>query len=256
MSRWRAFTTHLLISAAVIATVAGFVLSLWYPPEQFRLGNLGRLIGILAIVDVVVGPIVTLIIFRQGKPGLKFDLAIIAILQLGLLGYGLNVLIGNRPIFMVWTGDRYELVTARDLADEDLSLAPPEYRFRSWTGPTTVAAVQPDDPEARQALIFEALAGKDIHLQPRYYRPLSEVPAAEHEKAQPLAELLPLLSEDERKACLRAADGRALDTLRFVPVTNAAREAALMLLDAPGIEPVGVVDLDPWEARSRTLSTR
>lgn len=254
MSRWRAFTTHLLISAAVIVAIAAVVLFLWYPPELFRIGNVGRLIAVIAIVDVVVGPIITLIIFRSGKPGLKLDLAIIAILQVGLLAYGLYVLIGNRPVFMVWVGDRYELVTARNIADEDLALAPIEYRKRSWTGPEFVAAPQPVDPEAKKNLILEAVQGRDIHTQPRYYRSLDSVDPVERSRGEPLEPLLSSLTPDEVSECVRASGGRSMSSLRYLPVTNAAREAAIMLIDATSGEPVGIADLDPWHVKTRAKS--
>jgi hypothetical protein len=253
MSRWRAFTTHLLISAAVIVAVAALVLVLWYPPELFRLGNLGRLIAIIAIVDVVVGPIITLIIFRSGKPGLKLDLAIIAILQMGLLAYGVHVLIGNRPVFMVWVKDRYELVTARDIADADLAQAPQPFRNRSWTGPVFVAAVPPEDPTARQTLILEALEGRDLHVQPRYFRALDDIPLLERQGDR-LDSLLPLLTSAERDQFTRAARGRSDASLRYLPVTNAARDAAIMLIDAASGDPVAVADLDPWAVQARATA--
>ena len=36
----------------------------------------------------VVGPLLTLIVFRAGKPGMKFDLAVIGLVQVAALAYG------------------------------------------------------------------------------------------------------------------------------------------------------------------------
>jgi hypothetical protein len=256
MSRWRAFTTHLLISAAVIAAVAALVLVLWYPPDLFRLGNLGRLIGIIAIVDVVIGPIITLIIFRSGKPGLKLDLAIIAVLQAGLLAYGLHVLIGNRPVFMVWVGDRFELVRARDIAKEDLALAPDPIGKLSWFGPSWVAAIQPEDPDARQALLVDALEGRDIHTQPRYFRRFEAIPTSELLRAEGVDALIPGLTSDELAEITRASGGKPANSMKYSHITNSARDSATMLIDAESGIPIGIADLDAWEVKARTLPQR
>ena len=252
MSRWRAFTYHFLLSIAVLGAIAAIVVSVWYPPELFRLASFGRLILIISIVHIVVGPIITLIIFRSDKPGVKFDLTFIATLQLALLAWGIHALIGNRPAFVVWVGDRYEVVAAREILPEDLALAPPQFWSVSWTGPTYVAVVPPDDPSLQQTLLLEALQGKDLHLQPRYFRPLSSVPAAERARAEALDLLLPLLTPEERSEYARAAAGRPTASLRYLPVTNAEREAGIMLVDALSGDPLGVADLDPWAVRARS----
>jgi hypothetical protein len=43
---------------------------------HFEAAGGDRLIFILAAVDVTLGPLITLIIFKAGKKGLKFDLAV------------------------------------------------------------------------------------------------------------------------------------------------------------------------------------
>jgi hypothetical protein len=251
MSRWRAFSTHLLLSVAVVGLVAAIALLLWFPPELIRLSRIDRLIGLIASVHIVVGPVITLIIFKPGKPGLRFDLRVIAFLQCGLLAYGIWVLVANRPIFMVWVGDRYELVTSRDLLDADLELAPAEYRLRSWSGPVHVAAPLPEDAGERQALLLASMEHRDIHLQPRYYRPFGSLPIDERTTGQPLALLLASITPAERAALLERAGDRDIESLRFLPVTNAARDAALMLIDSADGKPLGVVDIDPWQVQDR-----
>jgi hypothetical protein len=60
----------------------------WYPPPYFEVDGGWRILRILAGVDVVVGPLLTLILFKPGKPGLKFDMTCIALMQIGALVYG------------------------------------------------------------------------------------------------------------------------------------------------------------------------
>ena len=81
LNRWKAATLHLGISAAIAATVVALMLALWYPKPYFEAMGGDTLIMILIGVDVVIGPLITLVIFDPKKKKLKFDLAVIAALM-------------------------------------------------------------------------------------------------------------------------------------------------------------------------------
>ena len=73
-TRWQASATHLLISVAIAAVALFVLLRVWYPPPLFTAEGGNDLLFILVAVDVVIGPLITLIVFKSGKPGLRFDL--------------------------------------------------------------------------------------------------------------------------------------------------------------------------------------
>ena len=88
LNRWQASALHLALSAAIAVLVVTLMLLVWYPQQYFTAMGGDTLILILIGVDVVVGPLITLIIFDPKKKGLRFDLAVIAALQLAALAYG------------------------------------------------------------------------------------------------------------------------------------------------------------------------
>src|SRR4051812_36214776 len=141
MSRWRASGIHLLLSAAMAAAVLAFMLSVWYPGPLFEAAGGSHLIFILVAVDVTLGPLITLIIFKTGKPGLKFDLAVIATLQVAALAYGMHTVYLARPVYLVFTKDRFDLVSAKDLDPADLGKAAPEFEHLPLGRPRYIAAV-------------------------------------------------------------------------------------------------------------------
>jgi len=57
----------------------------------------------VALVDVGLGPLMTLILYRKNKPGLKFDLAVIASVQMVALCYGVWVLHSQKPTLTVFS---------------------------------------------------------------------------------------------------------------------------------------------------------
>jgi hypothetical protein len=130
MTRWKAASIHLGISTLIGAVAAALMLGMWYPPPFFRAAGADELILLLVGVDLVIGPLLTLIVFRTGKRGLKFDLAAIGTFQAAALLYGLFVVLQARPVFLVAAVDRLVLVAANKISDADLAQGP-EPRFRS-----------------------------------------------------------------------------------------------------------------------------
>lgn len=171
-SRWQAAGIHLLICVAIAATAISVILGVWFPGPLFEAaGGLG-LLYLLVSVDVTLGPLLTLIVFKSGKPGMKFDLAVIGTVQFCALMYGCSVVAQARPAFMVFVKDRFELVSAVELAPEELAAAKfPQFRSVPWTGPMLVAGDLPTDPAERKKLIELASVGIDVQHFPRYYVP-------------------------------------------------------------------------------------
>lgn len=250
MSRWKAASIHLAISACIVLSVFAAVHWLWYPTELLRISGTPRLIGLIALVDVVVGPLLTLIVYRQGKPHLRLDLSVIAVLQAGLLVYGLYVLAQNRPAFLVFAMDRFELVTANEIRPEHLAKAAPAYRRLSWTGAPLVGSQLPKDPASRSALLFDALAGADVQNQPEFFVDYAMVRPQVIQRADPIAPLVSKLLPPERARLEAVAGNRGWRTLTYLPI-RAKHGAALMLLDANTADLLGPVDVDPWLAQER-----
>ena len=88
MSRWKAATIYLAISAVIAGAVLWAMLAVWYPRPFFEAAGGGHLLFILVGVDVVLGPTITLIVFdiqKKKLSALQFDLTVIAVLQLAAL---------------------------------------------------------------------------------------------------------------------------------------------------------------------------
>src|SRR5262245_34908510 len=175
MSRWKASGIHLLLSCAIVGAVLALMIAMWYRWPLFQLAGGAGITLILAGVDVTLGPLITLIIFKSGKKGLKFDLAFIALVQAAALAYGIHVVYVARPVYVVFAVDRFNLVTAKDLDPEDLAKATnPEFNQLPLGRASYVAAVLPRDPKEQFEVLMSALRGKDVHLYPQYYVPYAD----------------------------------------------------------------------------------
>lgn len=188
LTRWRAAGVHLLVSAAIAAGVLTLMLALWYPRPLFEAVGGNDLVLILLTVDVIVGPLLTLLVFKAGKRGLKFDLTAIGALQLAALLFGAHIIFLARPAFVVFVKDRFEVVCAVELAPERLAGARfAQFRRVPWTGPQIAGSDWPADPREQQKLVELAFAGEDLQHFPQYYAPYAERTAQILAKAQSVA---------------------------------------------------------------------
>lgn len=171
MSRYKAGLIHLAISAAIVAAALFAALFVWYPPPLFDAVGAGTLLFILAGVDVTLGPLLTTLIFRAGKPGLKFDLAFIALVQTAALAYGGYTMLLARPVYLVFSVDRFEVVVEADIpAEEQAKATSPEFRQSPLAGYRVVAARVPDDRKERDRITSAAVfAGHDLSHFPQHY---------------------------------------------------------------------------------------
>jgi hypothetical protein len=188
LTRWHASGIHLLISAGIAAAVLTLMLAVWYPQPFFEATGGNDLALILIGVDVVLGPLLTLIVYKAGKRGLKFDLVAIAVFQLAALAYGGHVIYLARPAFVVFVKDRFEVASAVELEPERLAEARyAQYRRLPWTGPVLVAGEWPTQRAEQQMLLDAALAGQDLQHFPRYYAPYAQGRSTILSKAEPIA---------------------------------------------------------------------
>jgi hypothetical protein len=175
--RLRAFALHLSASGTALTLVLGSLWLGWYRWPGWYLASALQVVGIVVLVDVVLGPTLTLIVANPAKRRtvLARDIGIIVAVQLIALGYGAVTLWGGRPLYYTFSVNRLELVQASDLKEDDIragrrdnpSLAPFWYSRPRW-----IWAPLPEDPEeAKKIAMGTAFGGTDVVQMPRIFRP-------------------------------------------------------------------------------------
>ena len=124
MSRISAFAIHLGISFLIFIVLAWLVVFEWYPGIFFNTDGGWRGMRVIIAVDLVLGPLLTLIVFKAGKPGLKSDLTAIALLQFVCLSAGTYVVYSERPLAVVFSDGRFTVMNKGDYTAEGSSRVP------------------------------------------------------------------------------------------------------------------------------------
>jgi hypothetical protein len=178
--RLTAFGLHLAGSAIALTTVLVTFWQGWYRWPGWYLTGVVHVVGILVLVDLVLGPTLTLVVAGPAKPRreLRRDIAIIVAVQLTALVYGASALWLGRPLYYTFSVDQLQLVQASDLKAADVaagrrdnsSLAPFWYSRPRWIW----APLPADRAEATKLVGNVLLGGADVIQMPSRFRPWSE----------------------------------------------------------------------------------
>lgn len=245
MTRKKAFFVHLCISTLVIGGLLLLVLFFWYPYPFSLVAGIAKPLSILIGAYLIIGPLLTLILFKPGKAGLKFDMYLVSIIQSAVLLYGGYTLYQERPYYMVFVQDRFEVLAQGDIDLEGVT--DPALLDKPWAQPIYVVALMPADVQEQQRILEETLfQGKpDIHQRPEYWHPYAAHLDKVSKRARPLEDLLERRPDEAVliNAAIRKSDNS--ESLAYMPIMGKRRVFSL-LLESSGWTSVGVVSVDPW----------
>ena len=74
----KASGVHLLISVLIALTCFLIVNYFWYPSPLIKATGVQHIYLLMLVVDLILGPLLTFIVFNNAKKNLKIDLIIIA----------------------------------------------------------------------------------------------------------------------------------------------------------------------------------
>ena len=172
--RLRAPLVHATASLLVALAVSAIVFLLWFPGAYATIAGGLNLFFIIVAVDVVSGPLLTAVVADPKKPTRAFrrDVAVIALVQVAALAYGVHVMSLARPVATIFEVDRMRVISAAEIDPETLKDAPEGLRELSWTGPRILAAAAPRTREEALQAIDLAMGGLDISNSPEELAPV------------------------------------------------------------------------------------
>jgi hypothetical protein len=167
-ARLGAAAIHMGISLAVASLAALLVFGVWYPFPYREVSSGRELFILLVSVDVVLGPLITFSIFSRAKPlrELRRDLAIVGLIQLAALGYGLWTVFVARPVHLVFEIERFRVVHAADIPEELLGKSPPGVDPLPMSGPTLLAVRPFRNAQESYDATVAALGGLALSARP------------------------------------------------------------------------------------------
>ena len=241
--RLKFFLSHLLLSFLVALSVVGVVFFIWYPSSLATAVGVTHIFLMLLVIDVILGPLLGLLVYKEGKKTLKFDLGVIILIQIAALCYGVYSIEQGRPAWLVYNVDRFELVRKNELVDTNIQQAQQQFQQPSWFKPQYVATEFAKDTQQRNDEMFaEVFSGISIAQRPERYVELTQAKTQIQQRVLPLNELEQYNSKAEvEKTLAKYPKADAWLPLK----ANAVDMVVLVNKESASI--IKIVDLRPWE---------
>ena len=228
---------HALVSLLVAGLSALFVFGLLYPPPTSAMLGVGSIFLLLLGVDVVCGPLLTLLLANPAKPRRErwLDFSLVGLVQLAALLYGLHSLWAARPVVLAFEVDRLVIASANEVQTETLSQAPAELQSLPWWGVLQVGTRKAKDSNEFFESMNLGLGGISPAMRPHWWLPWDSAQAGIQERAKPVAELL--ARRPQAASVLQAAmaeTGLPVQQLRYLPLTSSKTKDWVALLNTEG----------------------
>ena len=246
--RLRAAAIHLGISVVFASAAAWLVFAVWYPYPYREISGGRELFTLVVTVDVILGPLMTLIIFNRAKPRKELvrDLAVVALIQLAGLGYGLWSVYAARPVHLVFEFDRFRAVHAVDVPEELLPRAAPGLGDLPRTGPTLLAVRPFTNQQERVDATVAALQGLQVGARPELWQPYESAIDRVVAAARPAGELKGRFPQQAQEITVAmAATGLPAEHIAYLPLV-ARRSVWTVLLNRKTGQILGYLPLDPF----------
>jgi len=245
MSRSQAALNHLWPSALMLLIIGGLIVFAWYPHPFLQFEDTAKFPLTLIITAGLIGPALTWLVYKKDKSGLVFDLIVIVIIQLTAVAWGAVSLYQNRPFFMVFTLERFDVLSMRDV--DPGSIKDQRFLDKHFSGPIMLYATMPTGDAFQKLLKEVMLEGKpDLQYRPEFWSLYKEKQALAIKPSKPLNELR--IRRPESVAAideLVQRNGGNINKLKFVPGQHQNGQFAA-ILDAESGEVIDSLVIDAW----------
>ena len=249
----KAALIHFLLSLVIISFVMVTIVYFWFPSSILKVSNFEEIALLILGVDIVLGPLLTFIVFKPQKKGLKLDLTFIALIQISALVFGIFNLYKVHPLYISFNIDRFTLVSADEAQPQRAKSD--EFKISKISSPKLVISKMPEDIEEKNKLILATMESGTLsfELKSEYYHPFKDNIEMVLEKS-----LDPNIIFKDKEDKLKSLEfikkhGKDIKEYAYLPLEGSAK-TAILVLDKITAEPIGVIDVLPWKNSKLEIS--
>lgn len=241
--RLKFFFSHLAISIIVTLIIISLVFFVWYPIPLAKAVGVIHIFLMLIAIDMIIGPLLGLIVYKEGKKTLKFDLTVVILIQISALCYGVYSIAQGRPVWIVYTNERFELVRNNEIVQDHIEKAQLKFQKPSLLKPEYAAVKYANDSVQKSNDIFtETMGGVSLAQFPERYQPLSSVKDKIKDKSQSIE----ILNQFNEKQQVENIIKKYPTATAWLPLKANAVDMVVLINKEKG-EVVKIVDLRPWK---------
>lgn len=243
-TKLKASLIHLVLSALLIILVVGSILFFWYPSLFLSVTDFKEVSTIIVTVDLILGPLLTFVVFNPNKKSLKFDLSVIGAVQIAALTYGMYTLFQIHPVYVTFNKDRFTVIRAMDAQPDQAKHE--EYKVSKLSSGTMAFAKMPEDPKKQEELLLNVLrGGPDLEQRVDFYEPYSKnIDKIITRSLDP--ELIFNSKNKQQTDTFYEKNKDKIHNYAFLPLNNGEKDA-IIVLNRKTASAVDTIDIDPWK---------
>lgn len=246
-SKLKATTIHLGLSLVIFAVALYLIVFQWYPGFLFRSDGGWQGLRLMAGVDLVLGPLLTFIIFNPTKTRreLTVDFSFIGLAQTAALIWGFYAVHEERPVALVHWDKTFYPITVKSLRAQNKTLD--DLDTFGEQNPRLIFAKPPEDTDSGLQLFLNSFTG-DLaeYEQFQLFQPLVPYFKVVAEKQQDITKLVQRRPEIatawQALKWVKASDGREWVYVPF----RGKYEDRVLVFSGQG-ELLGALPADPAE---------
>jgi len=247
---------HFILSCVLCLFLAILVFFIWFPQPFFSISGGLHLFFLVIGVDVVCGPLLTLILIKPSKSrkALCVDIILISIIQLSALGYGLYNFSVGRPIAVVFEKDRFRVISYADLYVPDGKKMPEWIKIISFGKPREFGIRSSQNIEEKIQNVEAALQGVEVSQNPDWWQDYDLSAEEIKKRAKQLDVLLQKHPEDieriqsaARDAFVNINNNIEIDEILWLPVVSRHSMEWVVFIDPKNAKIIGYLEIDGFK---------
>ena len=232
-AKLRFFGGHLIISVAVFLLLLLLIWNFWYPRPFFWTDGGSDGLGMVAFVDIIIGPFLTLVIFNPTKSKLELcmDIGLVVLLQVGAMAYGLYTVYHGRPAALVHSDGIFRTLDWSPFEKQEITpdqLEP----FGDELPPVIHAGIVRNREEGKDFVHYRMEVQLEDYmifsLYRNFYESMDEVKSMRLDIRKGMAERTELAEAVEKSV---AKLGGSVDDYYYYPYVGRFRNGMIMLND-------------------------
>lgn len=171
-NRYLAFLIHISISFLLFVMLALIIKFVWFPGVLFETDGGWDGIKLIIGVDLVIGPLLTLLVYNVKKPELRRDLAMIGLLQLLCVTGGMAVVEYVRPVAVIYANSTFFTASRQRFEEVKVDIA--SLPLLQGTKPVWVSVKLPKERAEKSIIYMQAKALGGLDMSTDLYQPYRE----------------------------------------------------------------------------------
>ena len=239
--KFKAFAVHFALSFLILSLIISFIYFVWYPGPILQAVQASKILLLVILIDVVLGPLLTFIVYKKNKKTLKMDLVVIGFIQVIALAFGISSLALAKPVWIAFNGNKFELIQKNEIIYTGENTLKEFLSSNYWSKPKFVTVKLSSDPKVKEAQIMEEVfSGISLAQKPENYVEIKQVFPEIVKSSYPLKDLYKYNDQARVDAIIE----RYSIHHHWLPLK--AKEVDMVVLVGNTENDFEIVDLRPW----------